>query len=142
MRLGTGELAAAAVFAVVSLGAPDIVWAGVAPLVVVLAQAGGYWLLARRWVPGGRMPKSVAMLYRVFRLANPLLLAATAIALLTNAVAAVAFVVAVGAWTFAAVEHVNYYVVRLAYPPARWWTTVRRWRTPRLVRDLQHATRT
>ncbi len=45
-------------------------------------------------------------------------------------------VVAVAVWVFGLVEYLNYFVVRLAYPPARWFSEVESWRTPQLVRDL------
>jgi hypothetical protein len=44
--------------------------------------------------------------------------------------------VVVAVWLFGVVEFLNYFVVRLAYPPARWLSEVGHWRTPRLVRDL------
>jgi hypothetical protein len=44
-------------------------------------------------------------------------------------------------WVFGVLEYVNYFVVRLAYPLGRWFTTVGEWRTPRLVQDLGVAAR-
>lgn len=42
-------------------------------------------------------------------------------------------------WTFGVLEYVNYFLVRLAYPIGRWFTTVGQRRTPRLVQDLRGA---
>ena len=60
LSLGLGELAAAGVFAAVAVsvvmprleGPHDsaALWSALAPLLVVLVQAGVYWLLARGWV--------------------------------------------------------------------------------------------
>ncbi|HEX5336184.1 MAG TPA: hypothetical protein VFW55_09900, partial [Propionicimonas sp.] len=47
-------------------------------------------------------------------------------------------------WLFGVAEFANYFVVRLAYPPAQWLAQVGRRRTPRLVKDLapsRHALR-
>lgn len=74
LRLGLGELAAAAVFsylAAVAVGprldgaeARAALWSAFAPLVFVLVQAGIYWLLARRWVTQRPMPTGLAQTYR------------------------------------------------------------------------------
>ena len=148
LRLGTGELAAAAVFAglaafVLSPRLQDpsdraALWSAVTPLVVVLAQGGAYWLLARRWMASGSAPSTVAGLYRCFRYADPGLLAAGLVGLVVWWPASLgAGLWLVGIWVFAAAEYANYFVVRLAYPAHRWWADVRRWRTPRLVLDLE-----
>src|SRR5699024_1792310 len=65
LSLGLGELAAVAVFLYASMsvllpgirlhGGERALWLALIPLVVILTQAGAYWLLARGWVPGGRM---------------------------------------------------------------------------------------
>lgn len=49
-----------------------------------------------------------------------------------------ALVVAV--WTFGVLEFVNYFIVRLAYPPSQWLRKVGQWRTPRLVLDMTYRT--
>ncbi|WP_206079933.1 hypothetical protein [Propioniciclava coleopterorum] len=112
-------------------------WAALVPLLLILVQAGVYWLAARAWL-GGTMPAPVAAVYRTFRLLNPVLLLAGLVAavlwLPTDPLGA-ALVVAV--WLFGVVEYLNYYVVRLAYPWRSWPTKVTRWRTPRLVEDLR-----
>jgi hypothetical protein len=146
LRLGTGELAAAAIFAVVAAGsvAPRLgtpsdraaLWSALAPLLAVLVQAGGYWLAARTWVGETAMPSPLARTYLAFRAVDPVLLGAGLVGVLAwwperPGVAALVVVV----WAFGAVEYLNYFVVRLAYPPARWAGEVTRWRTPRLVRD-------
>ena len=79
LSLGVGELAAAAVFAAVLprlVGPEDrwAVWFALIPLLVVLLQAGGYWLLARAWVARRPMPASLATVYRAFRWADAMLL--------------------------------------------------------------------
>lgn len=146
LSLGLGELGAAAVFvisalvsAVPRLEGPEraALWAGLGPLVVILTQAGVYWLLARRWVGRAPMPPGPAAWYGAFRLGNPLLL--------LGGLATLAWywphrpgpaVLAVGLWLFALVEYVNYYLVRLAYPLHRWASGVRQRQSPRLVQDI------
>jgi hypothetical protein len=44
-------------------------------------------------------------------------------------------------WAFGMLEYVNYFVLRLAYPIGRWFTTVGQWRTPRLMQDLGSVAR-
>lgn len=86
LSLGLGELAAAVVFVVVAftvaiprlVGADDqaALWSALVPLSVVLVQGGAYWLSARAWVARAPMPTSLATLYRAFRIADVVLLAA------------------------------------------------------------------
>jgi hypothetical protein len=107
---------------------------------VVLVQGGAYWLLARDWVGRRPMPAGVARRYRAFRALDVALLAAGlagVVVWLPEGPVAAATVVAT--WLFGALEYVNYFVVRLAYPPRRWRASVTAWRTPRLVRDLMAA---
>jgi len=149
LSLGLGELAAAVVFVAVALVSvqprlrgtePWALWSALLPLVVVLLQAGAYWLAARRWVERGRMPSALATTYRAFRLANLGLLAAGGIGAVwwgSGRPGVVLLLTAV--WLFGAVEYANYFVVRLAYPLRRWVAEVGRWRTPRLVLDLAAA---
>ena len=110
-------------------------------LLVILVQAGAYWLAARSWggtladapclgrhlpgVPGGGCgdagdwsPWGDRLVARLRR---------------HNAGCAPAI------WTFGVIEYVNYFVVRLAYPIGRWHRTAGQWRTPRLVQDLRGA---
>ena len=150
LSLGTGELAAVAMFtySAVWVITPRLshdeqaltFMAGVAPLVLVLSQAGAYWLLARRWVTVRPMPRRLARLYRVFETLDVLVLVATGayVALHLRApggAGALALVV----WLFALVEFINYYVVRLSYPWRVWPAQVGQWRTPRLIQDLRAA---
>lgn len=147
--LGIGELVAATVFVGVAvlavrprLSDPDwlTLWCGLGPLVLILLQAGIYWLLARVRVGGRPMSTATAAAYRICRVANPLLLAGGAVAILVRgADGAGSLILFLAVWVFAVLEHVNYFVVRLAYPAHRWATEVTRWRTPQLVRDLRKS---
>lgn len=150
LSLGLGELAAAAVFAAVAVGVvmPRLegsrdsaaLWSALAPLLVILVQAGVYWLLARGWVELEPMPARLAALYRVFRVLDVLLLAIALLGVviwLPDHSGAAVGVVAV--WAFGVVEYVNYFVARLAYPLRRWPFEVGKWRRPKLVRDLNSA---
>jgi hypothetical protein len=152
LKLGTGELAAAAVFAVVAatvvmprLDGPDdhaALWSALIPLLVVLTQAGIYWLLARTWVKQMPMPAAIANVYRAFRIIDAVLLVAGLIGILVwwpEPIAKVLLVVAV--WSFGVAEYINYFLVRLAYPVSRWFATVGQLRTPRLVQDVRAAAR-
>lgn len=149
VRLGTGELAAAVVFALVAAlelsprldaTATRAFWCALVPLLVLLVQAGAYWLLARRWLGRRAMPVGLANTFRLLGVLDPLLLILSAVGILwwwpTGAVARVLVTVI---WTFGLVEYLNYFVVRLAYPPSRWLSEVTRWRTPRLSIDLRRA---
>lgn len=150
IRLGTGELAAAASFGLVAVfvvmprldGAHDAaaLRSALLPLLVILVQAGVYWLWARGWVKRAPMPAAIANLYRLFRIADAVLLGAGLIGVLvwwpdSRGVALLVVVV----WVFGVVEYTNYFLVRLSYPLSRWFTTVGQWRTPRLVQDLKAA---
>lgn len=150
LSLGMGELAAAAVFAAVAVGVvtPRLegpqdsaaLWSALAPLLVILTQAGVYWLLARGWTELESMPARLAALYRVFRLLDVLLLAIALLGVviwLPDHSGTAVGVVAV--WAFGVVEYVNYFVARLAYPLRRWPFEVGKWRRPQLVRDLNSA---
>nr|WP_108870539.1 hypothetical protein [Tessaracoccus timonensis] len=151
LKLGVGELVAAALFCVLAIttvqprlepGEAPALWGGLAPLVVVLLQGGAYWLLARSWVKVSPMPRSLAVTFSALRVANVALLLAglAAVALWWPARAHIG-VLAVIAWLFGVVEYVNYYVARLAYPLTQWLARVGEWRTPRLVQDLRSAQR-
>ncbi|KGN31304.1 hypothetical protein N802_04240 [Knoellia sinensis KCTC 19936] len=150
LSLGAGEFVAAAVFAgaAVFSVAPRLegddevraLWSALGPLLVVLVQGGGYWLLARRWVGAGRMTRTVATAYRIFRIGDVVLLGLGLAGLLTwwperTWVA----VLCLAVWAFGVVEYVNYFVVRLAYPPRQWLALVGGWKTPRLVLDLESS---
>ena len=148
LSLGLGELAAAIAFAVIAVTTvgPRLsdqrsvvaLWCALAPLLLVLVQAGVYWLAARSWVGEGAMPGPLATAYRVFRLVDVGSLAAGLVGVVWfwPAGPGAATLVA-GVWFFGVVEYVNYFVVRLAYPATRWLRDVTSWRTPTLVRDLQ-----
>lgn len=147
LSLGWGEWAAAAVFAVVAATvlaprldgrAAQALWWALGPLLLVLVQAGAYWLLARSWVGLGTMPPRVARAFRVCRLLGPAVLLLGAVGVLANHPAGATGALLVWAvWVSAVVEYLNYYVVRLAYPAASWAGSVTRWRRPRLVLDLR-----
>ena len=151
LNLGIGELVAAVTFAVVAAVSvtPRLdgrggtaLWSSLIPLLVILVQAGVYWLSARTWVTKAPMPARIAAVYRAFRLADPALLAAGAIGLAWFwPASAMAGVLAVGVWTFGVVEYLNYFIVRLAYPARQWFALVRQRRTPRLIGDLRSASR-
>lgn len=150
LSLGTGEIAAAAAFVSVAVlaiqpllksrGEYLALWAGLLPLLIVLVQAGIYWLLARSWVGGGRMPRGIAAVYRALRILDAVLLGVSLLALIWVAPLRPGVLVLGGAvWLFAAAEYVNYFHVRLAYPWPRWFRSVRRWRAPRLLLDIREA---
>lgn len=149
LNLGLGELAASLVFGVTAVTSiqPRLtghearaLWAALGVLLAILLQAGAYWLLARSWLPAGRMPATIAAVYRALRVVD--------IGLLVGSVGAISrwyperpavAVLVTGVWHFAVVEYVNYFVVRLAYPWSRWAAQVGQWRTPQLVKDLRRA---
>ncbi|WP_244993195.1 hypothetical protein [Rhodococcus qingshengii] len=150
LSLGLGELAAAGVFAAVAVGVvmPRLecpkdsaaLWSALAPLLVILVQAGVYWLLARGWVEQAPMPVRLAALYRVFRVLDVLLLAIALLGVviwLPDHSGAAVGVVAV--WAFGVAEYANYFVARLAYPLRRWPFEVGKLRRPQLVHDLHSA---
>lgn len=150
LSLGAGELVSAAVFVTVGIayvvpilpeqhGAAAL-WSALGPLVIILVQAGCYWLAARSWVVVGTMPPALATTYRILRWLGP--------PLLTLGLAGLIWwwpgsrgpgLLLVGIWAFGVIEYLNYYVVRLAFPPSRWLRGVRQRRTPRLVQDLRAA---
>lgn len=109
-------------------------------LVLILSQAGAYWLLARTWVEARSMPRSLARLYRVLQVLDMLVLATAGVYVAvhlssTRWAGAMAMLV----WLFAVVEFTNYFLVRLGYPWGKWLNQVGQWRTPRLVQDLRAA---
>ncbi|MEO8829180.1 hypothetical protein [Lapillicoccus sp.] len=149
LSLGLGELAAAVVFVYIALWVvgPKVrdersmltFMVALAPLLLILCQAGAYWLLARSWVKVGSMPRPLALLYRVFRVLNVVVILAAGLYIVLNLPdAPVMAVLTVVVWLFAVVEFVNYYVLRLSYPINKWFHQVGRWRTPQLIRDI-HA---
>ena len=144
LRLGLGELVSACLFGVIALlrladsssATRVAIWGGLAPLLVVLVQAAIYWLLARSWVGSRTMPAGLAGVYGWLRVVNVALLVVGLAVLLLAEASVTATVAGIAIWLFALVEHVNYYVVRLAYPLTAWWRRVREWRRPRLVLDV------
>jgi hypothetical protein len=150
LSLGLGELTAVVVFVVAQpmvagrlgdAGGRALWWAMV-PLLAVLLQGGAYWLAARSWLPGtGRpgMPRGVALLYRAFRLLDPVLLAVCLAGVLLTGPDSGALVLCLFVWTFGALEYVNYYMMRLSYPVGQWFALVGRRRRPALVRDVARA---
>jgi hypothetical protein len=145
--LGLGELVAAVVFTVVALrwlgpgadrATSAALWSALAPLLVILIQAGVYWLLARTWVPRGEMPGGLAVLYRAFRVIDVLLLVAGLVGVLIWRPAdMLGTVLLLIIWLFGVVEYVNYFVMRLAYPMRRWIAEVGERKTPRLMIDVR-----
>jgi hypothetical protein len=151
LSLGTGELAAVAVFALIGTLVSSRVepqqsalafWSALVPLLVVLTQAGIYWLLARTWVEQKLMPSGLASIYRAFRILDVALLITGAVGValwwpvhLGVALASVAIL------AFGVVEYLNYFVVRLAYPLRHWRRLVGQRRTPQLILDLRAAGR-
>jgi len=152
LSLGLGELFAALVFVWVAfvsmlplLEQPTdalAFWSALAPLLVILVQAGVYWLLARLWVKQGTMPPGLAATYRGFRVLDAVLLLAGLVGIIVwfpahpFAAIGIPFV-----WLLGVIEYVNYFVVRLAYPPSVWFQRVGEWRTPRLLQDVRAAQR-
>ncbi len=133
-------VAAAVVVPRLDARAAQALWWALGPLLLVLVQAGAYWLLARNWVGRGTMPPRVARAFRVCRALGPPMLLLGAVGVLANhPVGAAEALLAWAVWLFGLVEYLNYYVVRLAYPLADWAGSVTRWRRPRLVLDLQAA---
>lgn len=152
LNLGIGELMAAAVFAVVAAvfvaprlpGADDVraLWAALVPLLVVLVQAGAYWLGARTWAHHAVMPRPLALVYRACRIVDIALLVAGLIGVVWWPASVGAALLVAAVWGFGVIEYVNYFVVRLAYPVGRWFTSVGQWRTPQLMRDVRASTPT
>lgn len=150
LGLGTGELTAAALFAAFAAfvlvprfehaAAAGALWSALIPLLVILAQAGVYWLLARSWVKVGRMPVALAALYSVFRWLNLALLAAGLFGMVMwwPQPLSVALL-CLGVWLFGVIEYLNYFVVRLSYPFTQWFARVGQWRVPRLISDVKRA---
>jgi hypothetical protein len=152
LNLGVGELVAVVIFMAVAggtvgprLGGPTDVaalWSALTPLVVILVQAGVYWLAARRWVERGTMPAAVAAVYRMFAVGDVALLVAGLIGVIVWWPESVWTALGVlGVWAFGVIEYVNYFVVRLAYPARRWFAMVGQWRTPQLIRDVRVVVR-
>ena len=149
LSLGVGELVAAGVFLVAALNVVlpgwasterPALWGGLAPLLIILVQAGVNWLAARSWTPRSTMPRALATTYRALRVANVALLAAGLVLVVRHWPSSPGHAaLAIGVWAFAVVEYVNYFLVRLSYPASRWLGTVTQWRTPRLVHDLREA---
>lgn len=152
LNLGVGELVATLVFAVIAAAVigPRLehrsdeaaLWSALIPLLVILVQAGIYWLAASGWVERRPMPKGFAVTYRAFRVIDAVLLLAGIVGLVIWWPSSVGAALGMSAiWLFGVLEYVNYFVVRLSYPIGRWLTTVGQWRTPRLMQDLRSAAR-
>jgi hypothetical protein len=152
LSLGLGELFAAVVFIWVAFVSAlplferptDALafWSALVPLLLILVQAGVYWLAARRWVKQGIMPPGLAATYRGFRVLDAVLLLAGLVGIIVwfpahpFAAIGIPFV-----WLLGVIEYVNYFVVRLAYPPSVWFKRVGERRTPRLMQDVRAARR-
>ena len=118
LRLGTGELAAAGSFTFVAAavilprlqdaGEEVALWGAVGPLLLVLVQAGIYWLLARSWVARGTMPATMGFAYRGLRMLDVvILMAGLAIVLMSRPEDAGATLLVLAIWLFALIEYVN-----------------------------------
>lgn len=147
LNLGLGELAAAATFATVAaaVAVPRLevrqdaaaLWAALVPLLMVLVQAGSYWLMAITWVEKSSMPTGLAGAYRVFRIADSVLLFAGLVGVIVWWPDQLGPALAIlGVWIFGVIEYVNYFVVRLSYPVSRWSHMVGQRRIPQIVQDL------
>lgn len=146
LSLGLGELAAAGVFLTIAFavvvprlddGSRPALWFALVPLLAVLVQAGIYWLFARSWVERHPMPTFLRRLYRALRQVDVALLVGGLLGVLVwlpDNFGTRLGVLAI--WLFGVIEYVNYFLVRLSYPPRLWLSTVGQLRTPRLVRDL------
>lgn len=151
LSLGLGEFVAAMVFAVVAftvalpkLGDRSLVplTFALVPLLVILVQAGSYWLLALAWAGRGSMSGRVATIYQTFRWVDVALLGVGLLGILIwRPDGAGALVIVVLIWLFGLAEYVNYFIARLAYPPHRWAALVGQWRTPRLMLDIRRVQR-
>ncbi|QOR72178.1 hypothetical protein IM660_08090 [Ruania alkalisoli] len=147
LRLGTGELAASAAFAVAYLLLRDrftgdeqlALGAALTPLLLILVQAGFYWLLARHWMGVRVMPPALAGAYSALRWINPIVLAVSLGVLVWHASTIGTAVLGAGLWLFAVIEHLNYYVIRLAYPASQWLSGVGQRRTPQLMNDVREG---
>jgi hypothetical protein len=147
LNLGSGELVAAVVFAWLSLFASreDPVGRIGLPLatvglVLVLMEGGCFWLLARSWVPRGRMPRAVARIYLALRWVMPLILILSAVGLAMRWPSLPQVrILGVGAVSLGVIEYVNYFIRRVSYPVATWCRDVRRLREPRLMRDVRRG---
>lgn len=152
LRLGLGELAAAAVFCAVAvfLLTPRLLdergvralWSALIPLLLVLVQAGAFWLLARGWVGRAPMPASLGNAFRAFRILDIGALTLGLVGVLIWMPDGIGWGAVVSAvWLFGVIEYLNYFVVRLSYPPAQWPRRIGRWRRPQLVQDLDRSAR-
>lgn len=83
------------------------------------------------------MPARVASLYRFFRVFDLPLLAVSLLVILLWAPSALTLALALAIWSFATLEYLNYFLIRLAYSPSHWLRDVSRNQTPRLLRDLK-----
>jgi hypothetical protein len=150
LSLGSGELAAGAMFVALAvfIVSPRLqawtdtaaLWAALAPLILVLAQAAVFWLSARSWVKRRKMPPPLASLYRAFRVLDAGVLATGLVGVLTWLPGQGGCALALtGVWIFGVIEYTNYFVVRLAYPIRGWRSIVRERRQPRLIQDVNAA---
>jgi len=152
LNLGFGELAAATTFATVAaaVAVPRLevrqdaaaLWAALVPLLMVLMQAGAYWLMACTSVEKASIPKGLAGAYRVFRIADSILLFAGLVGVIVWWPDHLGLALAIlGAWVFGVIEYVKYFVVRLSYPVRRWTHMVGQRRIPQIVQDLNSLAR-
>lgn len=105
---------------------------------LILIQAGCYWLLARQWVGVGTMPRPIVRAFRVLQVVNVLMLLIGIIGVtiwFPRNPGTAALIVVI--WLFGMAEYCNYFVMRLAYPSPHWIAEVRKRRTPQLVQDIR-----
>ena len=107
---------------------------------VRLTAVSSDWLAARGWVVRSGMPPTLASTYRWFRALNlVLLLVGLAGLTLTWPEDPTQAWFLLVVWGFGVIEYVNYFVVRLSYPPSVWFSRVGQRRTPRLMQDVDAA---
>lgn len=149
LSLGMGEFVSTLLFAAVgwnmarpsTVGLGAALWSALVPLLFLLLQAALYWLAARHWVRRTPMPRPLAQLYSALRLVNLAVLALGLGGVLWwgRSVGTVALLGCLAVWGFAVLEYINYFVMRLSYPPLQWWGGVQQRRRPQLMKDVTGA---
>lgn len=107
--------------------APNL--AGFGLLVLFLVEGGAYWWLKySQFLSGRRLPRGLPV-FRVLRIANPLLLAAGAAVVGAGTAAGAPWThtwPGAALWVFAAVEHANYFHWQLSHGTRADWRRLRR----------------
>ena len=141
LSLGLGELVAAAVFVLAGREVDAHLegrvaaawWSALLPLLIILPQAGCFWLLARSWAAEGAMPVAAARVWLTFGVLDVALLLWGALAVTLWSPDPWTLVAFLAVWAFGVLELVNYFVVRLAHPARRWLSGIRRRQRPWLT---------